>query len=207
MSCAVCQNEISTETYQKNDTDKIDTEDSSCLRLQCGHAFHATCVMQTFRNGFGCPICRESLTTEEEPQMFALIEEDPAIERMDQERNNLRCNHKEIKKYRKLLKEATKQYKILCESLRAKRAALIREALKDFKKKEMRSYKKIKQEVSKHLSKVKKLELDELKKENSQADFDNYSSIAMEFDYDLREHLRCLDYNAADPLYIKFWRG
>lgn len=205
MSCAVCQNEITTETYEKNECDKIDSKDPSCLRLKCGHAFHATCVLETFRNGFGCPICRESLRNEEEPELLPLFEEDETITRMDLQRNRLRSTNKKIRKARRELKKSTKEYKILCESLKTKRAAVIKTALKDFKKEQFKEYKKLKLTVAKHLTEVKNLELNELAKRNSESDVENYTSFAIEFDYSLYEHLRCLDFFAEDPLSRKFW--
>lgn len=41
--------------------DGVDPADPSCLRLRCGHAFHAGCIMATFRSGIGCPVCRDPL--------------------------------------------------------------------------------------------------------------------------------------------------
>lgn len=41
--------------------DDVDGTDHACVRLRCGHAFHAPCILATFRSGIGCPTCRDPL--------------------------------------------------------------------------------------------------------------------------------------------------
>lgn len=44
--------------------DCIDTN-KNCVTTECGHCFHASCLMQSVaHNGFGCPYCRTSMAEE-----------------------------------------------------------------------------------------------------------------------------------------------
>lgn len=50
--------------------DCIETN-KNCVTTECGHSFHASCLMQNVaHNGFGCPYCRTALADEpeEEPE-------------------------------------------------------------------------------------------------------------------------------------------
>lgn len=47
--------------------DCIETTNKNCVTTQCGHCFHANCLMQSVaHNGFGCPYCRTAMA--EAPQ-------------------------------------------------------------------------------------------------------------------------------------------
>lgn len=48
--------------------DDIDVS-KNCTRTECGHTFHATCLMNNIlRNGFGCPYCRTAMVEEPEEE-------------------------------------------------------------------------------------------------------------------------------------------
>ncbi len=67
MECSVCLESIATLPFVAPDvgtgatTDAVDSADPTCVRLRCGHAFHAPCILATFRSGIGCPTCRDPL--------------------------------------------------------------------------------------------------------------------------------------------------
>ncbi len=42
--------------------DCIETTTKNCVTTECGHCFHASCLMQSVaHNGFGCPYCRTAM--------------------------------------------------------------------------------------------------------------------------------------------------
>lgn len=54
--------------------DAIDVN-KNCVTTECGHCFHASCLMTNIsRNGFGCPYCRTLMA--EEPDEYSETEDD-----------------------------------------------------------------------------------------------------------------------------------
>ena len=42
--------------------DTLDFGGKNCMRTECGHEFHTSCIMTTIHNsGFKCPYCRETM--------------------------------------------------------------------------------------------------------------------------------------------------
>ena len=67
MDCPICMEEIE---YTKN-----------CTTTECGHCFHASCLMKSVaHNGFGCPYCRsamaEEIKEEEDEEEWESVSED-----------------------------------------------------------------------------------------------------------------------------------
>lgn len=55
MECPICMDDID---VTKN-----------CITTECGHCFHASCVMQNVaQNGFACPMCRTAMAEEPEEE-------------------------------------------------------------------------------------------------------------------------------------------
>ena len=47
--------------------DTIGSISKNCVTTECGHCFHASCLMQSVaHNGFGCPYCRTKMAEEPE---------------------------------------------------------------------------------------------------------------------------------------------
>ena len=41
----------------------------NCITTECGHCFHASCIMRNvYQNGFACPLCRTLMAEEEDPE-------------------------------------------------------------------------------------------------------------------------------------------
>jgi hypothetical protein len=54
MMCAVCLNEIR----------------QSAMVTQCGHAFHAKCLLRWMQEEMVCPVCREQLLEPSHPEQY-----------------------------------------------------------------------------------------------------------------------------------------
>ena len=63
MECPICM-------------DCLDYE-SNCIVTECGHKFHANCLMTSVaHNGFGCPCCRTEMAKEPEESVYDSDEDD-----------------------------------------------------------------------------------------------------------------------------------
>jgi hypothetical protein len=66
--CGICIEEMNTVAFKKpcdDQEDCLDTNDSSCIRLKCGHAYHFVCQMPAMRMGKFCSLCRDELKQKE----------------------------------------------------------------------------------------------------------------------------------------------
>lgn len=58
----------------------------NCVTTDCGHCFHASCLMQSVaHNGFGCPYCRTKMAEQpdDESTIYTEDEEDEEVELFD----------------------------------------------------------------------------------------------------------------------------
>ena len=57
--------------------DSIESTTRNCVTTECGHCFHANCLMQNVaHNGFGCPYCRAAMIEEPEEEESIWSDED-----------------------------------------------------------------------------------------------------------------------------------
>ena len=54
--CAICYEPIDTLVYMTNDTNQIIIEGENS-RLQCGHAYHTRCILNSLQHRNVCPLC------------------------------------------------------------------------------------------------------------------------------------------------------
>lgn len=151
--CTICYENMNTSDYiGKQDFDCVDVDDTTCLRIKCGHAFHTNCIMQAFRGNLKCPICRDSLTSGSSiPNEFFVEfydnqngeeneeeEEDDTFHpdrlRLETEVKLERCKNKEIIEKRKTLKKKIKEFHLFHSSLKKNRRDLIKQTLQNFRK-------------------------------------------------------------------------
>lgn len=64
--------------------DCIESTTKNCVTTECGHCFHANCLMQSVaHNGFGCPYCRTKMAEEPEEEDYSVdeysIEDDDTV--------------------------------------------------------------------------------------------------------------------------------
>ncbi len=68
--------------------DEVDRR-KNCIVTECGHCFHAKCMMTNVQcNGFGCPICRHAMVEEEEEEEDEYDEEYEEEDEEDEEELN-----------------------------------------------------------------------------------------------------------------------
>ena len=119
MDCAICIEQMQTMTFDveksKGEDDVVDSVDTQCLRLKCGHAYHASCIMESFRNGGCCPICRD---TRQPLQEFSESPSDQRALEYESQRLIVRSTNRSVKSTREKLNKEVKAYNILCENLK-----------------------------------------------------------------------------------------
>lgn len=215
--CGICIEPMSTSKFIPPfglTEDEVDSKDPSCIRLRCGHAYHNTCCIGAFRAGFACPSCREAVPSRVEEYEIYVLEDEESFsvenQQMDSLRARLRTSNKDIRDARRNLKSKTKEYNIMCESLRAERKKYISNALREFRDSKRSEYIKVSRNVKAAISRVEKEETRALIKsfptESAKEDVRVYIDQVRPYDYDPFEHMRCKDEDAADPLLERFWR-
>ena len=66
IECPICMDDIN---VNKN-----------CITTECGHCFHASCVMRNIaQNGFACPMCRTTMAEEPEEEEYSVISGDDSV--------------------------------------------------------------------------------------------------------------------------------
>ena len=212
MECAICIEPMNTEKFIaiENGEDQIDENDSSCVRLKCGHAFHICCSIGSFRSGLLCPSCREAVP-QQEFEIFLLedtvISEDTMTQNVDTIRSTQRIKDCKVREARRKLNKSKKTYNILCEKLRNERKQIIKKVLRDFRLQRHSEYLEVYKDVQKTLKDVKKAEMQSLIKTGLSEDHVNaFIDDSRGFEYDITEYVKCKDENALDPSLKQFWR-
>jgi hypothetical protein len=170
--CNVCFDEIKTNEYIEtiaNETDEnecidcVDTNDTTCLRLKCGHAFHTNCIISSFRRNEKCPMCRKELVNKlsEDYILFTneTLEETPNNDfewiLLDTLVKQDRCRNSDLKSLRNHLNLSIKDFHIYHTSLKQKRRETIKKALKEFRIKHNKEFRKKFKKVQTNLNIVK----------------------------------------------------
>lgn len=216
MECSICLELIKTDSYVATDStdDKIDEKDPSCIRLKCGHAYHATCTMESFRCGKNCPMCREKSIPEIEEEFdegFEILVENSETERlikdMELEVEHLRKTDSSVKKSREVLNKSIKKYRVYCEEIKKERKLQIKNALKVLRNKKKSKFEKLIKNVEKNLMDVKDAETKALSNKRTQLDLDTYNFHPwITSDFSARKNILISnDYTSTDPLLKKFW--
>jgi hypothetical protein len=56
----------------------------NCVKTECGHCFHTSCLMQNVaHNGFGCPYCRSKMAEVPDEEISVYTDEEEEIEMFD----------------------------------------------------------------------------------------------------------------------------
>ena len=67
LECPICMDDIN---VNKN-----------CITTECGHCFHASCVMRNVaQNGFACPMCRTAMAEEPEEEYSVISGDDSVVD-------------------------------------------------------------------------------------------------------------------------------
>jgi len=201
MSCGICLEFMTTESYNANtsEDDKIDEKDTNCIRLKCGHAFHVSCTIESFRSSNSCPMCFES--DEESEDMTEEISE------MENLRKQLQTTNKTVQRARQKLNVSLRQYNVYADFLRSERKKFIRNSLKLFASSRKPYYDLCKKNVRDNLNVVKKAETNELiKTGQNREDVSIHMSVQF-FEFDFESNVLCNDLTALDPLERSFWKS
>lgn len=145
--CVICKCEMESKQF---DSEKEEGSEKDCFRLNCKHAFHAKCIIQSFRiSGKACPICRDGQETDDLVQIQVhtnnlnftlnvnpqdLIEiDDTEVESPSPIYNSLMCNDTQVKAAKTNFNVAIKSYNIFKDKLRLHRRKTLTESLKSFR--------------------------------------------------------------------------
>jgi len=139
----ICTVTFKTPTSSASCDDTIDADDGSCLRLRCGHALHAACAMAGFRQGLGCPLCRDPLNgaaaapddATEDTELSD--DEEAALRVLDAQLTRLRGSSPSVRLARAQLNLELADYNRHCEALKVARAAALRDALTQLRRRRL----------------------------------------------------------------------
>ena len=226
--CPVCASQMTVKKFEAQQHDDI-IPNTDCLRLKCGHAFHAACILEGFRRGTGCPVCRTSLveqtqsqtqgdgsdgvrfvldlqtmqiSVQEESDSETEITENPVANALLVSVQQQRSINPDVRAARTLLKKSIKEYKESRQFLIQERAKRIQKALREFRR-DLRSvhYSALKQ-VREKVRKVKKAEKKALlEKGVSEDDAEEFFRV-FEEQFDTQT---ILFYKTDDPCSRRFW--
>ena len=209
--CTICLDEIKCSAFTETATDDVvDANDSTCLRLKCGHAFHTSCIVSNFRVGGGCPTCREPLREESHNPLELLAElANDFLETsgtLDDARAHLRRVSPQIQEARRKMNIVRKEYRKLSQELIKDRARIVKDALKVFRKDNRSKFVKTFDSLKRSLEGVKEVERSALLQHHTPEEVAEYMEAVESFDYDAEELMATRDLNSMDPLEKRFWR-
>ena len=207
--------------------DVVDPEDASCLRLRCGHAFHAACVLAAFRAGLGCAMCRQPLVVgggaalehelyddgeqyseDEEAQDDeydgATAAETAAMREAHVALQRLRTSRRAVREARTAVNTALRDHNVLCEGVRQERAAVLRAALTNFRRRLQPAFRTSLHRLQESLERVQREERQALLDHGVDGrTVDAYFRHTAPIEYSARTRTRTLA--DADPLSRRFW--
>jgi hypothetical protein len=126
-----------------------------CFRLSCKHAFHAACIISSLRaSGSTCPICRDG---EEAPTTFQFqFVEEVEEEEPNRENNEIltaqQSRDVRVQASASNLNRSVKSFNIFRDELRASRRKTLAVAMREFRNKHQRGYKKQRERVRQALA-------------------------------------------------------
>ena len=231
--CCICACEMGAAKYVAPDETAMDhiVEGTDCIRIKCGHAFHAACILQGFREVTTCPECRAPLRaaapsvvasaqignggqhfvldlttmqiTADESEADSDTVENPTANVVRIALQHERSTSIVVRDARSSLKRAISDYKALRNVLVAERATRLRAALASFRRDFRSKHLKAARLVGSHLERVEELEKSALLKSGiSEADTSSFFSSAFSEEYDLRS---LLAFSQNDPTTRRFW--
>ena len=211
MTCAICIEDMKCSAFtQPSEDDRVDEDDATALRLKCGHAFHASCILQAFRSGISCPTCGSSprnLNDILQEAVDAVQESDQQWLAADLLREQVRRTNPEVKRVRTFLNKSRKKYNVLVQDLVATRSRIVKSALLDFRKTRKADHCNQVQSLQRSLDIVRDAETKamidsgDLTEEAIRAFMEQYG----ENDYRVECVFEAPDMNQPDPLDRAFW--
>jgi hypothetical protein len=133
-------------------------------RLECGHGFHTTCIIQSLRaSGAACPICRSAPAAAAVENPFQQLGEFFVEEVSDEDEvlHSIRSNNPRVQAARSNLKLSISKYNVYRDGLRKKRREALSEAMKHFTRKNHAQFVVARERVQQSLDNVKKIEVEE----------------------------------------------
>lgn len=213
--CSICIEDMKCASFTAaRDDDEIDADDPLALRLKCGHAFHVSCIMASFRatSTANCPTCRpgQSRTMNDvlqEAVDMVNMESDNQFLLADLIRDNVRVRNPAVRKARSHFKKVLKKYNGLAQDLVSNRSRIVREALKSFRAEKKQHYSTQVQLVQNALNSVKHAEREAMLATGDLTEdaVDDYLDNACEWDYRANYVAQRGDENQPDPLDRSFW--
>jgi len=219
--------QMKTESFKhpvENQDDKLDDQDTSCLRLKCGHCYHTECMVMAFRQHQGCPLCREDnpviniddvvldnnilnqLRQELEIELPLNENQMNIINEVDTKIQFLRTSNYHVQKARQNQNIILRQYNEFCEYLKKERSDAIKEALLKFRRKHRSSFNKKLAELRSWMANTKEIEINFLLQlsDMTPEKVNAYMEYMGSYSYS-PEHLPRNLLNEKEPIHLRFW--
>jgi hypothetical protein len=217
--CGICMDEMVWPTFLGKDAAQVEdsTADghANASRLPCGHAFHATCLVQLLRTSSNCPRCRKGVgeddesEDEEEEEANAFGSNVWILSTVDDQMTHnptmhaIRSSDTSVQAARTGLREAVRNYRRLRDRLRHTRRVCLEDALRNFRRRHMPALDAAVVRVQTALARARNCERRAWRRVTSQAPrgeaWENYealNSIGM-----LLQNTQ----SHTDPLHRRFW--
>lgn len=152
MDCPICRTDMNVVAYEENSTGNDIPLNETTVRLECGHAFHSTCIALSLRQGLSCPLCRSQprdwniilarpLEFEENTEIVQLSND--LIHEIESDTANLddiRMHAPNVQYARKQFNKQKKKYNKYVQALVQERKDCLTEALTEFREHHKRCY-------------------------------------------------------------------
>lgn len=214
MDCPICRTDMNVVTYEENTTGTDIPLNETVVRLECGHAFHSTCIALSLRQGISCPLCRS------QPKDWNIILARPLEETLDEENeiirlstnfieeieadtlhlDNIRMHAPNVQYARKQFNKQKKKYNAFVQELIKERKGCITEALTEFREHHKHRYD---QEERKLQEKIRYVQNAEYKALCDQYGNEKAQQIVRRYPYMYNIHSIM---GQPEPMRRKFWR-
>jgi hypothetical protein len=225
--CGICIEPMKTLSFKQpvsveaEREDLLDSVDSSCVRLKCGHAFHFSCQVPAMRMGKFCSLCRDELVNHHHQiqivgagndvweleispvtgnQINLIIENNQEVENALIAENGA---NEELQLLRSKLNESLSTHRKLANDLKKTRARFLRECFRSFRAQHKPKFDESQLRIKNFLRLTKNLEDSILRRRGFSA-----RQIHEFFSTDLKHDLNELVSNGAiggDPARHRFW--
>jgi hypothetical protein len=215
--CGICMDDMPWLSFLGKEAAQVEdsTADghANASRLACGHAFHATCLVQLLLTSTVCPRCRQSVGPDKEDSDIEevdfgsgnvwilgtsddLMADNPTM-------HSIRSSDATVQAARAGLREAVRSYRRLRERLRHVRRVSLEDALRGFRRRHMPVLDAAVVRVQTALARARNSERRAWRRVTSQAprgeDWDSYEAV---------NSIGLLMQNTqshTDPLHRRFW--
>lgn len=139
MECTICVTPMGVPSFTA--VQQEDAVEGENCRLKCGHAFHTSCILTSFRYNPMCPCCRSGEKviirfgddSDSDYDSSVTVEND-GFQTAATQLHTIRRTDEEVKEIRKEYATQKQAYTAYCQTLAAKKKALLKLTMQQFRK-------------------------------------------------------------------------